>query len=163
MIEKAVCNASPLIFLAKIKKLNLLESYTLYVPIQVKAEIQKGFANKKENTGQIIEFIGSNNIEAARVALLKNLPDSLGSGEKAVISLALKMGIKRVLIDEAKARLVARFKGLYPRGTLGILWNAFKDGTIDRKTLELSVFDLIQGGYRIKEEILAEFLKRLRE
>ena len=58
---------------------------------------------------------------------------------------------------------VARFKGLYPRGTLGILWNAFKDGAIDRKTLELSVFDLIQGGYRIKEEILAEFLKKLRE
>lgn len=163
MIEKAVCNASPLIFLGKINKLNLLESYTLYVPMQVKSEIQKGFANKKENTGQIIEFIESNDIEAARVALLKNLPDSLGSGEKAVISLALKMGIKRVLIDESKARLVARFKGLYPRGTLGILWNAFKDGTIDRKTLELSVFDLIQGGYRIKEEILAEFLKRLRE
>ena len=41
MIEKAVCNASPLIFLAKINKLNLLKSYTLYVPIQVKTEIQK--------------------------------------------------------------------------------------------------------------------------
>jgi len=163
MIEKAVCNASPLIFLAKINKLNLLKSYTLYVPIQVKTEIQKGFVNKKENAGQIIEFIESNNIEVVRVALLKNLPDSLGSGEKAVISIALKVGIKRVLIDEAKARIVARFKGLYPRGTLGILWNAFKDGAIDRKTLELSVFDLIQGGYRIKEEILAEFLKKLRE
>ena len=35
----------------------------MYVPIQVKSEIQKGFANKKENTGQIIEFIESNNIE----------------------------------------------------------------------------------------------------
>ena len=135
----------------------------MYVPIQVKSEIQKGFANKKENTGQIIEFIESNNIEVVRAALLKNLPDSLGSGEKAVISLALKTGVKRVLIDEAKARIVARFKGLYPRGTLGILWNALKDGAIDRKTLELSVFDLIQGGYRIKEEILAEFLKRLKE
>lgn len=163
MIEKAVCNASPLIFLAKINKLNLLEGYTLYVPAQVRAEIQKGFVSNKENTGQLIEFIESNDIEVVRSTLLKNLPASLGSGEKAVISLAVKMDIKRVLIDEAKARIVARFNGLCPRGTLGILWNAFKDGVIDKKTLELTTLDLIQVGYRIKEEILAEFLKRLRE
>lgn len=38
--------------------------------------------------------------------------DSLGNGEKAVISLAIKKKIDRILIDEAKPRIVVRFKGL---------------------------------------------------
>jgi hypothetical protein len=33
---------------------------------------------------------------------------------------------------------------------------------IDRETAELLSFDLIQKGYRIKEEIFVEFLRRLK-
>ena len=72
------------------------------------------------------------------------------------------MGVKRVFIDEAKARIVARFKGLNPKGTLGIIWDAYKSGKINRETTELLALDLVQKGYRIKEEILIEFLKRLK-
>lgn len=38
MSECAVCNASPLIFLAKIQKLEFLDNYDLHVPSQVEAE-----------------------------------------------------------------------------------------------------------------------------
>ena len=96
-----------------------------------------------------------------KVTFLKDLPSSLGSGERAVISFAVKENIKKVLVDEAKARTIARFKGLKPKGTLGILWDSYKSGRVDRKTLEQLLLDLIQKGYRIKEEILVEFLKNI--
>jgi len=162
MPEKVVCNTSPLIFLAKINKLDLLESYDLWVPSQVEAEISKGLTRNKDDARQILKYLRGKGISRHKAALLKDLPAFLGPGERAVISLAVKEDITKVFIDEAKARTVARFKGLKPKGTLGILWDAYKSRIIDRKTTELLVFDLIQKGYRIKEEILVEFLRKLK-
>ena len=162
MWEKAVCNASPLIFLAKIQNLEFLSAYELFIPSQVGKEIMRGLKSKKEDAKLIIEYLKDNNIKPVKIKPLKDLPDFLGPGEEAVISLAIRENIKRVFIDEAKARIVARFKGLHPKGTLGILWDAYKARKIDRENTELLVLDLVQKGYRIKEEILIEFLKRLK-
>jgi len=38
----------------------------------------------------------------------------------------------------------------------------YKSGKIDRETTELLALDLVQKGYRIKEEILIEFFGRLK-
>ena len=162
MAERIVCNASPLIFLAKIDKLSLLDAYEIRIPVQVEAEILKGAKRKKQDAAKIADYLHAGNIMPDKVSLLKDLPHSLGSGERAVISLAVKEKINKVLIDEAKARTVARFYGLAPKGTLGVLWDAYKAGFISRDALELLTFDLIQYGYRIKEDIIIEFLKRLK-
>jgi predicted nucleic acid-binding protein len=162
MAERIVCNASPLIFLAKIDKLSLLDVYELHVPAQVEAEILKGAKRKKQDATKIADYLYAGKIIPDKVSLLRDLPHSLGSGERAVISLAVKEKINKVLIDEAKARTVARFNGLAPKGTLGVLWDAYKAGFISRDALELLTFDLIQYGYRIKEELVVEFLKKLK-
>ncbi len=162
MAERIVCNASPLIFLAKIDKLSLLDTYELHIPSQVEAEILKGAKRKKQDAAKIEDYLHAGNIMPDKVSLMRDLPHSLGSGERAVISLAVKEKINRVLIDEVKARTVARFHGLAPKGTLGVLWEAYKAGLIGRDALELLMFDLIQNGYRIKEDIIIEFLKKLR-
>lgn len=162
MREKAVCNASPLIFIAKIQKLEFLSGYELFIPTQVEREILKGLKSKKEDATYIVEYLRNNNIKPIEIKQLKDLPQFLGPGEKAVISLAVRENIKRVFIDEAKARIVARFKGLNPKGTLGIIWDAYKSEKIDRETTELLALDLVQKGYRIKEEILVAFLKRVK-
>ena len=163
MREKAVCNASPLIFLAKIQNLKFLNTYEVFIPSQVEKEILRGLQSKKKDATQIIEYLKSNNIKPVNIKPLKDLPQFLGPGEKAVICLAVREDIKRVFIDEAKARIVARFKGLNPKGTLGIIWDAYKSGKIDRETTELLALDLVQKGYRIKEEILIEFLKKIKQ
>jgi predicted nucleic acid-binding protein len=157
-----VCNASPLIFLAKINKLNLLDMYSLHVPLQVETEILKGLKRKREDANLIIAYLSQRKIKPFRTTFLKDLPNFLGSGEKAVISLAVKEKIERVLIDEAKARTVARFKGLKPKGTLGILWDAYKSGRINKEHLEELTLELIEKGYRIKEELFIEFLKKIK-
>jgi predicted nucleic acid-binding protein len=162
MAERIVCNASPLIFLAKIDKLSLLDAYELRIPVQVETEILRGAKRKKPDAAKINDYLHAENISPEKVSLLKDLPHSLGSGERAVISLAVREKVNKVLIDEAKARTVARFHGLAPKGTLGVLWDAYKAGFISRDALELLTFDLIQSGYRIKEDVIVRFLKKLK-
>lgn len=162
MEKDIVCDASPLIFLAKIRRIDLLNTYSLFIPFQVEAEILKGIRKEREDAKTISEYLKERKITPFKISLLRDLPDFLGSGEKAVISLAVKEKIENVLIDESKARTVARFKGLHPKGTLGILWDSYKAGNIDRNTTEALSFELIEKGYRIKEELFIEFLKRLK-
>ncbi|WKZ18471.1 MAG: hypothetical protein QY310_13725 [Candidatus Jettenia sp. CY-1] len=161
-MHEVVCNASPLIFLAKIGQINLLDNYTLYIPSQVELEIKNGVKRKKEDAQLILRYLKSKNIISYRVTILKDLPEFLGDGEKAVISLAVRKNIERVFIDESKARNVARFKGLNPKETLGILWDLYKNCKLDKIKVEALLLELIEKGYRIKEEIFIEFLKKFR-
>lgn len=149
-----VCNASPLIFLAKIKRLSLLDIYSLHIPSQVETEILKGLKRKREDTSLIIAYLSQRNVKPAKTTLLRDLPNFLGIGEKAVISLAVKEKIERVLIDEAKARTVARFKGLKPKGTLGILWDSYRSGRINKSQLEELTLELIEKGLSYKRRIV---------
>ncbi|MBI3753886.1 MAG: hypothetical protein HY266_07605 [Deltaproteobacteria bacterium] len=163
MQDAVVCNASPLIFLAKIGKLELLDFYSLHIPTHVEIEILAGLKSNKEDAKQIMEYLRRRKATPVKIHILKDLPDSLGAGEKAVISLAVQQRIYHVLIDESKARTVARFKGLKPKGTLGVLWGAYKKGKIGKDETESLSFRLLESGYRIKEEIFIEFLRRLKE
>lgn len=161
-MQDVVCNASPLIFLAKIGRLDLLDRYALHIPSQVESEILKGLKRKKEDAKLITKYLEHKNLIHVKTVILKDLPDFLGAGEKAVISLAVREKIEKVFIDEEKARTVARFKGLCPKGTLGILWDSYKNGNINKTKLEILSFELLEKGYRIKEEIFIEFLRKLR-
>lgn len=134
-MQDVVCNASPLIFLAKIDQLKLFDSYALRIPSQVESEILKGLKRRKEDAKRIIKYLKYKNLSPIKTTILKNLPDFLGDGEKAVISLAVREKIEKVFIDEEKARTVARFKGLLPKGTLGILWDSYKMSNIDKESL----------------------------
>lgn len=163
MREKVVCNASPLIFLAKIGRLDLLESYDLFIPSQVETEILAGVRKKRDDAKQIADYLKTRKITPVKVSGLRNLPAFLGAGERAVISLAVKENIKRVFIDEAKARTVARFNGLEPKGVMGILWDCYYSRKVDKAGLEALSLQLIENGYRIKEEVFIEFLKKLKE
>lgn len=163
MLEKVVCNASPLIFLSKIGRLDLLDAYNLYIPSQVEAEILAGIKKKREDAKPIADYLKNRKIEPVKVIPLRNMPSSLGAGERAVISLAVRERIKHVFIDEAKARTVARFNGLEPKGTIGILWDSYKNGKLDKQAIETLSLHLLERGYRIREEVFIEFFKKIRQ
>ena len=105
--------------------------------------MEKGFIVKKE----------------VKMKKLKNMP--IGRGEAETIELAVREGIKDVLIDEAKARRIARLYNLKPKGTLWVLTKGFEKGLLSKKELENSIQDLIKSGYRIREEILVEIFREL--
>ncbi len=157
---KIISNSSPLIFLAKIGKLDFLKGYQLLVPEQVIGEVIG--RNKEKEQGMLIEnWLRKNSATVKRPELLRNLPDGLGDGEKAAISLAVAEGVRTILLDERKARKIAKLLDLHPKGTIGVIYEQLLRGNIKRHECKYLVLELVKTGYRIKEELLAEFLQNI--
>lgn len=154
-----VSDTSPLIFLARLGKLEFLEGYEVIIPEEVYREVQKG--EKREEFVSIKKFIKEGKIKVEKVEIIKDLPESLHDGERAVISLALRKKVKIVLLDERKARIMAKLYNLTPRGTIGLMREEYLQGRITKAQLKKLVLELIREGYRIREEILSEFLEGL--
>ena len=157
-----VSNASPLIFLAKIERLNLLNNYEIVIPKQVYEEINKG-AETKEDAQRIKTFVEKNIIKAEETNIINEIEQhSLGKGEKAAISLAISKKINIILLDERKARRIAKFYQLKPKGTIGILIDAWRNKKITKDELKESIKKLIEEGYRINEELIIKLLNEIR-
>ncbi|MBN1503020.1 DUF3368 domain-containing protein [Candidatus Woesearchaeota archaeon] len=156
---KIISNTSPLIFLAKIEKLYLLKNYELTIPNVVFREVEK---KREDQTYFIIKkFIQDNKIKIQDVELLKKLPNSLGDGEKGVISLAVKEGVKNVIIDEKKARTIAKSYNLIPKGTLALLATAVKKKEISERECKELILGLLKKGYRIDQKLIMELIEFL--
>src|SRR4030067_2521274 len=122
---KAVINTTPLISLAVINKISLLDELfeNVYIPMAVfKEATRKG---KKYTTA--IENWGKNKTVQIKDMKTKSaLELTLDEGEAEVIILAQEIDADLVIIDEDKARKVARLNGLNVTGTIGILLDAKK-------------------------------------
>jgi hypothetical protein len=83
----------------------------------------------------------------------------LGSGEVAVVRLALELGIAIVLIDERKARRYAEEAGLIALGCIGLLETLHRKGVAPdlRKLYER----LLDQDFRIGLETLQDSLRSL--
>jgi predicted nucleic acid-binding protein len=66
----------------------------------------------------------------ASAHLVAVLEAQLGAGEAGAIALALELGNARVILDDRKARSVARRAGLAVIGTLGVLVVAKRQGLL---------------------------------
>ncbi len=164
---KIVINSSPLIFLSKIEKMHLLTELfdEIFIPSTVFHEtVTRGKEKMMEDAFVIENFINEN--EKNKVTIVdvdfrgfEEIP--LGIGEKAVIAFARRENIKNVLIDEGKARTIAKMFRLKPRGTLWVLALANSEDLITYHELKESVLRIVEKGYRIKEEILARFLREI--
>jgi len=157
---KLVSNASPLIFLAKIDELELLEDYEIIIAKEVHEEILKGGKVGREDAHKIENLIKNNQIKIGEISIYNDLEkQNLGAGEKATISLAIKKKINLILLDERKARRIAKFYNLNPKGTIGILLDALKKNAITKKEFKELIQKLLKEGYRINEDLVIEVLK----
>ena len=156
-----VSNASPLIFLAKIERLNLLNGYEVTIPKQVYEEINKGIESK-DDAQKIKTLVERSIIKVEKIEIIKELEQlNLGKGEKAAISLAINKKIGLVLLDERKARRTAKFHNLKPIGTIGILIEAWKNNKLNKKELKELIKKLVEKGYRINEDLIISLLNEI--
>lgn len=158
---KAVSNTSPLIFLTKVGRLNFLDSHDILIPAQVFGELEKWEKVDSDSYLTLNRWIKNKKITPTKADALRDLPKGLGEGEKAAISLALKESIKMIFIDEKKARITAKSLGLIPKGTIAIIYQQFLEKNITKQECRKLVFELVKKGYRIREELIAEFLGKL--
>ncbi len=155
-----VSNATPLIYLAKTGKLELLKIFgEVVIPEEVKVEVvDKGKMLEKADA-----YVVENAIKEGWIRVLKaepiDAPIKLHPGERAVLSLAKKLGAEEVLIDERPARLAAKLLGLKPRGTVYVLLRALKEGLIDLDEFLNTLSEMIKHGFRLREDIIVEAIK----
>jgi predicted nucleic acid-binding protein len=159
-----VSNATPLIYLAKVSKIELLRKIfgEVFIPEEVKIEVVDKGKRLGEKDAYVVEkAISEGWIKVMRAEIVE-VPIKLELGETAILSLAKKMRIEEVLIDEVSARTAARLLDLKPRGTVFVLLKALEKREIDLDGFLEVLNELIRHGFRLKEEVYIEAVKEAR-
>ena len=157
-----VSNSSPLIALARIGWLNLLASFykQILIPSEVHHEVTvagRGLPGAEEvRRAQWIEVASQ---KAPPDPSLARACQNLGAGERGAILLAKSLEADLVLLDEAKARRIARAAGLSVVGCLGILEAGARRGLVP--DLHQAYLDLLRHGIRFDLKLLQDSLARL--
>lgn len=158
-----IANSTPLIYLAKLGKISLLQSLFLkiYIPEAVKHEVvDQGKAQYEPDAVIVEQAIQEGWIIVKKTKPLDALQEmGIDLGELEAISLAIEMKQKEVLLDQTHARIAAELVGLTPRGTLYVLLKALKENKINLKEYRLLLESLLAVGFRMSEELYLNALK----
>jgi len=149
--ELVISDASPLIALADIEELEILQ--LLYQRIVITDIV------RSEIHADLPEWIEvSTEYDQKQLQILEL---ELDKGEASAIALALENPESRIILDESKGRSVAKRLGLKVTGTLGIIIKAKDDGLIDsgKRILE----KLEKHGFWLSEKLKKQLLERLGE
>jgi predicted nucleic acid-binding protein len=91
------------------------------------------------------------------VAVVATLNTQVDAGEAEAIALAMELGDVMVILDDKKARRVAKQVGLRVIGTVGVLLRAKQQGVIDAVKPLLDALDA--ADFRIAEGLRREALR----
>jgi predicted nucleic acid-binding protein len=157
-----ISDASPLILLAKIERINILkELYSeVIIPSQVRDEVIK--QRNKYSSLMVLE-IDKGWIKVEEVGLsskVKEIGERLGlhEGEMSALSLALHASINDFLADDKLARIAARILGLNAIGCLGIVRRAYEIRIVTKDEAVETIQKLVKAGLWISPEVLGEVL-----
>ena len=163
-MNKIVSNATPLIYLAKIKKYSLLKS--LFDKIIISQEVKIEIVDEGKKLKQADALLIEREIEVGFIEVMKVeklLETSLELGELSTLSLAKKLKIDEVLIDETLGRSAARIIGLVPKGTLYVLLKNLKLKEITFDDFLNILNELLESGFRLKEEIYIKVIEEAKK
>jgi len=165
MSVKVVCNSSPLIYLARLGKLELLRKLfgEVIIPKEVFNEVivegKKGGYSDVIAIEKAVEK-GWLKVKKAQRKLEEDVPE-LDKGEVEVICLAMETKAGLVLMDDASARSVSEALGLNTKGTVYVLLKAYKKGLFTKKETGALLARLIQIGFRLSPEVYSSILESL--
>lgn len=159
-----VSNATPLIYLAKVRRLELLKIFDeVFIPEEVKYEVVDRGKKLNEKDAYVVERAITDGWLKVIKAKLVDVPIKLEPGEMEAISLAKNLGVSLVLIDEVSGRTAAELLGLVPRGTVFVLLRALEDKKISLDEFLRLLDELVKQGFRLKEEVYLEAIRIGRE
>ena len=156
---KAATNTSPLIFLTKIGRLDVLEQYdTVFVPSEVLAEIEAGRRLGHEEALSVEALVERGRLKVARGGGLRG-EWNLDKGEMAVLALALRREVDEVVVDDRPAIAGAKFLGLRPVSVPFLLLRESRAGRMSQNDFERSLRDLLGSGYHLSTLLYERLLK----
>ena len=114
-----VSNTTPLISLAEVGLINTLNALygPVWIPTAVYREYQAGLATHPQRPS----LDGFSWLSVHSAPIDPTVPDTLDPGEAEAIALARAIGARLVLIDEQRARAVAKRLALPLSGSIGVL------------------------------------------
>ena len=161
MPKKWVVNASPLIVLARINHLFLLQHLAeeIVVPAGVAKEIAQG--PEDDPARQWLQSHGQELVREVQVVPPVVIAWNLGLGESEVLSWAYQNPGYEVVLDDRAARNCALSLNLPVRGTISVVVLAKKAGHL--KEITPILLQLEQAGFRIGPNIISAAKKLAKE
>ncbi len=152
-----IVNASPLILLGKIGRINLLETLapSLAIPDAVSSEILAG-PDGDPAKGWMQSTLDPAWVKPAIPIPSEILAWDLGVGETAVLALGLAQAGSICILDDLAARNCAEVFQLPVMGTLGILLKAKQAGLIPR--LQPEIDRLVSAGSLLSPSVIRKSL-----
>lgn len=155
-----ISNTTPIISLAVIQKLHLLQLLygEVWIPTAVEDELSAGGMRAGASELQSASYIRTvplNDPQRAR------LLSDLDRGEAEVIALALEHQADLVIIDEQLGRRHAQRLGLTLTGVLGVLLRAKQQGYLTK--IEPEIIQLRQAGIRLGDNLIERVLQLANE
>ena len=151
-----VSDTTPVISLMKAGQLELLQKLfgVVCIPEAVYRELTDNEAFYEEvKMIQECEFLYVEEVDNRKsVTILRNFT-GLDAGESESIILADEQSSDVLLMDEHKGRQVAKKMGITITGTIGILTQAFDEGTLTKEDVERCIEQLKESGIRISEKL----------
>ncbi len=166
----AVSNSTPLIYLAKIGRLNIIRDVfkKIYIPNAVFEEaVTIGKALKISDAFIIEKAVGKwiikETIKPETDVEYRFLDTNtrLGLGEKEAIKLCKQLNAKYLIADDKEARRVSKMLNITPIGTCSIIIQAFKQKTITKNEADQTLNELLKAGFRIDPELYRRILQEL--
>jgi predicted nucleic acid-binding protein len=162
MPKPVVSNSSPIIHLAKIGHLNLLQEFfcELLIPEAVYEECITDGKGRTE-VSLIKQASWLRVVQVANQNLFKLLNSEIDRGEAEAITLALESQASLILLDDSDAREKARLYQLPITGTLGLLLRARKSGKVTSLSEKLDA--LRNTGFWLNAELGHRLLSEVGE
>jgi predicted nucleic acid-binding protein len=147
-MPKVISNTSGLIILSNIGQFDILHG--IYGTLLITPEVAAEFGESLPEWIQVRAVQDSKKIQM--------LENTLDLGEASTIALAIETPDSLMILDDRKARRMARNLDMYFTGTLGVISKAYKSGMI----LDISkvINDLYKSNFRIPDNIEALILKQ---
>lgn len=157
-----VADASPLIFLGKIRRLVLIRRVLgddVVVPQQIREEVLARPLDHAESV-ELHRFLVAARVE--RVDSPRGFAAGMSRADNAAMTLAVRLKAGLLLTDDRTVRRLATVEGIRPLGTLGVLLLALRRGLVDRAEVRRLIDDLVRShGFRIGVELYAAVIREI--
>jgi len=161
----AVSESTPLIYLAKIGRLDIIRD--VFQKIYVPEAVTQGKALNMSDASIIEKAVGTWIIKErvepevdAEYSFLDN-NTRLGNGEKEALKLCKQLDAAYFIADDREARRVSSILNIKPIGTCGTVVQAFRQGSITKKEALRVIDDLVKVGFRISSTLYRKILDEL--
>jgi uncharacterized protein len=167
----AVSDTSPLIWLSKVGKINLLKDLfdEIIIPPEVYDEaVERGLQNGFSDAITIKECLNQGWIKLSKIntkdhTLIQRISEhafEIHPGEAQAIVLAREMGIL-LLMDESTGRAFAEAWGLKVKGTIYVIISALRKGLIKKTEAKETLLTMVKKGFRLEPNLLAKLISEI--